>query len=97
MHKLLMTTTLLTAVSASALAAYPQAHSELTPRFSVSNGARHRLSGMLPRQIKRGEVSDPYWSPCDYSDDWSGVPIAASNAGLRFGCCAPRRHERRNC
>jgi len=71
MHKLLMTTTLLTAVSASTLAAYPQAHSELTPRYSVSKGARHRLSGMLPRQIKRGEVSDPYWSPCDYSDDWS--------------------------
>ena len=53
------------------LGGIPPGHSELTPRYSVSNGARHRLSGMLPRQIKRGEVSDPYWSPCDYSDDWS--------------------------
>jgi hypothetical protein len=71
MHKLLLTTTLLTALSAPALAAYPHAHSELTPRHSVSTGGCHRLSGMLPRQIKRGEVSDPYWSPCDSSDDWS--------------------------
>jgi hypothetical protein len=31
----------------------------------------HAARDMLPRRAVRGEIKDPYWTPCNYSDDWS--------------------------
>jgi hypothetical protein len=63
MHRLLLATTLLTALSAPALAAYPKGE--------VGAMREHRAAReMLPRRTERGEINDPFWTPCDYSTNW---------------------------
>ena len=70
MNKLRLAATLLTALSTPALAAYSKAQSELNARgHVVSEPHRHQSSGMLPHRVERGELNDPYWTPCDYSTD----------------------------
>jgi hypothetical protein len=32
---------------------------------------RARRAASAPRRTERGEINDPYWSPCDYSSDWA--------------------------
>jgi hypothetical protein len=67
MNKFLLATALLTVLSAPALAAHPKAQPKLNTGHVLSVPEHHRYSGMPPRQSERGEVSDPYWAPCDYS------------------------------
>jgi hypothetical protein len=71
MNKLLLAAALLAALSTPALAAYSKAQSGVNPRHAVSESHRDRSSGMLPRWKERREFNDPYWTPCDYSEDWS--------------------------
>jgi hypothetical protein len=68
MHKLLLATAFAAAFSAPAMAAYTEAASEPTVQH-VGAMREHRAAKMLPRRTERGEINDPYWTPCDYSSD----------------------------
>jgi len=70
MHKLLLATTLLTALSAPALAAYSKGEDTLSVRHVGAMREHRAAREMLPRRTERGEINDPYWTPCDYSTDW---------------------------
>jgi len=70
MHKLLLATTLLTALSAPALAAYPKGEHTLSARHVGPMRPHHVAREMLERRTERGEINDPYWTPCDYSTSW---------------------------
>ena len=70
MNKLLLATALLTALSAPALAAYPKGESDVAVQHVGAMREDHAARDMLPRRAVRGEIKDPYWTPCNYSDDW---------------------------
>jgi hypothetical protein len=70
MNKLLLATALLTALSAPALAAYPKGESDVALQHIGAMREYHATRDMLPRRAVRGEIKDPYWTPCNYSDDW---------------------------
>ena len=71
MNKLLLATALLTALSAPALAAYPKGESDVAVRHVSAMREDQAARDMLPRRAVRGEIKDPYWTPCNYSNDWS--------------------------
>jgi hypothetical protein len=70
MNKLLLATALLTALSAPALAAYPKGESDVAVQHVGAMREDHAARDMLPRRAVRGEIKDPYWTPCNYFDDW---------------------------
>ena len=70
MNKLLLATALLTALSAPALAAYPKGDSDVPVQHVGAMREYHAARDMLPRRAVRGEIKDPYWTPCNYSNDW---------------------------
>jgi hypothetical protein len=70
MNKLLLATALLTALSAPALAAYPKGESDIAVQHVGAMREDHAARHMLPRRAVRGEIKDPYWTPCNYSNDW---------------------------
>jgi len=71
MNKLLLATALLTALSAPALAAYPKGESDVAVQHVGAMREYYAARDMLPRRAVRGEIKDPYWTPCNYTDDWS--------------------------
>ena len=70
MNKLLLATALLTAFSAPALAAYPRSETSDVRHAGVMREDRSARE-MLPRRAVRGEINDPYWTPCNYSESWT--------------------------
>ena len=34
-------------------------------------GLLGEIDEAAPHRTERGEINDPYWSPCDYSSDWA--------------------------
>jgi hypothetical protein len=70
MHKLLLATAFAAAFSAPAMAAYTKAESEQTAQHLGVMREHRAASEVLPPRTERGEINDPYWSPCDYSIDW---------------------------
>jgi len=70
MNKLLLATALLTALSAPALAAYPKGESDVAVQHVGAMREDHAARDMLPRRAVREEIKDPYWTPCNYSNDW---------------------------
>ncbi len=72
MNKLLLATVLLTALSAPALAAYPKGERNVTAQYvRAMHQERAARETLLPRRAVRGEIKDPYWTPCDYSESWT--------------------------
>ena len=70
MNKFLLATALLTALSAPALAAYPRSESRAVQHVGAMREDR-AARDMLPRRAVRGDVNDPYWTPCNYSESWT--------------------------
>ena len=70
MNKFLLATAMLTALSAPALAAYPRSESRAVQHVGAMRGDRAARE-TLPRRAVRGEIKDPYWTPCDYSESWT--------------------------
>ena len=70
MNKLLLATAMFTALSAPALAAYPRSESSAVQHVGAMREDRAARE-TLPRQAVRGEINDPYWTPCDYSESWT--------------------------
>jgi hypothetical protein len=71
MNKLLLATALLTALSAPALAAYPRDERNAAVQHVGAMREDRAAREMLPRRAVRGEIKDPYWTPCDYSESWT--------------------------
>ena len=70
MNKLLLATALFTALSDPALAAYPKGESDVAVQHVGAMREYLAARDMLPRRAVRGEIKDPYWTPCNYSNDW---------------------------
>lgn len=70
MHKLLLATVLLTAFSMPAVADYPKADNTISELHAGDMRDGNGTRQVLPRRSERGEVEDPYWTPCDYSTSW---------------------------
>ena len=70
MNKFLLATALLTALSAPALAAYPRSESRAVQHVGAMREDR-AARDMLPRRAVRGDINDPYWTPCNYSENWT--------------------------
>lgn len=70
MNKFLLATAMLTALSAPALAAYPRSESRAVQHVGAMREDR-AARDMLPRRAVRGEINDPYWTPCAYSESWT--------------------------
>ena len=69
MNKLLLATALLTALSAPALAAYPKGESDVAVQHvGAMREGPCGIRDMLPAEPCVGRSSDPYWTPCNYSE-----------------------------
>jgi len=63
MNKLILALVLVVTAAPALAATYPPAHRAQNNRHAISVPKRHRVA--------HGESSDPYWTPCDYSNDTS--------------------------
>ena len=63
MKKLILAIVLVVTTAPALAAAYQQTHYTQNNRDAAAVPERHRQA--------QGESSDPYWTPCDYSDDTS--------------------------
>jgi hypothetical protein len=71
MNKLLLASALLIALSAPALAAYPRDERNTAMQHVGAMREDRAARDTLPRRVVRGEIKDPYWTPCDYSESWT--------------------------
>ena len=60
------------AFAAPALAAYPKGERNVSAQH-VGAMNEHRAEVFYRQAVRamRGEIDDPYWTPCDYSETWS--------------------------
>ena len=70
MNKLLLATALVIAFSLPALAVEDKSQIRPKHRYVGSTSDHQFKSGKARRKPARGEGSDPYWTPCDYSTAW---------------------------
>jgi hypothetical protein len=68
----IITLGLAVAFAAPALAAYPEGERNVSAQHDRAMH-EHRAEVFPRRAVRsvRGEINDPYWTPCDYSESWS--------------------------
>ena len=70
MDKVLLAIALISILSTPAMATLTKAQGGLDTRNNQSIYQHHERWSKTSNRLRRGDVNDPYWTPCDYSSSY---------------------------